>query len=87
MAKLGAGRDLLNAIEKDLVSKDATETKVAKKTWKKRLVSLSPFFGGFLCLGFFRISSRHPRRGRTFWQVQTPHRATAWTTLFAVLGL
>ena len=37
VAKLGAGRDLLNAIEKDLVSKDATKTKVAKKTW---LVSL-----------------------------------------------
>ena len=37
VAYLGTGRDLLNAIEKDLVSKDATKTKVAKKTW---LVSL-----------------------------------------------
>lgn len=67
VAKLGAGRDLLNAIEKDL----ATKTKVYSQ--KDLACEFITFFGGFLCLGFFRISSRHPRRRRTFWDTKYKH--------------
>ena len=52
LGKVGAGRDLLNAIEKDLISKDPREKNRSQKDLEKEACEFITFFWWVSLFGF-----------------------------------